>query len=185
MMYNIIQFLSPQGHFGWSNFPKKHFEKYLDILSNITQKSYSTKLEKKILQSLQIYGLSRVTKQIEIRFLLMISAFESLLLTKNDRDYLGKKLSEKTAFLIEEKHNERLYLYKLMKDYYGKRSSLVHGGKNKIDKSDERTVNEIFEILIFKLLELSKKYDKMEQKYSNRPEEKEGIEDLINEYKFS
>lgn len=183
---DVIQYLSPQEHLGgWSKFPKKIFGKYLDILSKITQKESPTKLEKKILQSLQLFGLSRITKQKEIRFFLLISAFESLLLTENDRDYLGKKLAEKTSFLLSKKYDKRLEIYRLMKKYYKKRSRLVHGGQSKIEKVDEMTIDNIYENLLYKLLELTKKYDKMEQKDPNKTSDKEGIEDLINKYKFS
>lgn len=181
-----IQFLSPQDHFvGYSHYRGDIFGKYLDIFSIITQKKNPTRLEKKILQAIHIFGLSRLTRKTEIRFLLLISAFESLLLTSNDRDYLGKKLSEKTAFLLEDNLDKRLKLYLLMKKYYGKRSSLVHGGKSKIDEEYERTANLIFESLIFKLLELTKQYDKMEQKNPNKSGDKDGVEDLINKLKFS
>ena len=114
---------------------------------------------------------------------MMISALESLLLTKNDRDYLGKKLAEKTSFLLEKNYDKRIELYKLMEKYYGKRSNLMHSGTTKIDDVDERNIEYILTNLIYKLTELTTKYDKMEQKSSNR--DKEGVEDFINKLKFS
>jgi len=178
----LVIYLEPFKRWGASKYKKEIFGKYMDILSKMTQKN-PNKLEKKILQAIRIFWLSRLSHKIEIRFLMLISAFESLLLTKNDRDYLGKKLSEKVAFLIESDYKKRINLYKHMKKYYGKRSELVHGGNVKISEEDEMTVENIFRRLLFKLLELSKEYNKMEQKSSKKG--KEGVEDFINKLKFS
>ena len=179
-----IEFLRPFKPIGITSFPNVYMSQ-LQILSEITTKQNPTKLEKKIIQALQIYNLSKISKKTEIRFLLTIAAFESLLLTNNDRDYLGKKLSEKTAFLLADTYENRIELYRLMKKYYELRSTVIHGGSTVIEKFDERTVKEIFEDLIFKIIELTKKYDKMEQKDYTKPNDKEGLEDLINQKKFS
>ncbi len=89
-------YLSPQKEIiGWSKYRPDIYKDYLDLLSSISIKSKPNKISKKILQALRVYGLSRLSYKPEIRFLLLISSFEALLLTKNDRDYLGKKLSEK------------------------------------------------------------------------------------------
>ena len=177
-----VTYLEPFKRWGASKYKKEIFGRDMDILSKMTQKKLS-KLEKKILQAIRIFWLSRLSHKTEIRFLMLISAFESLLLTKNDRDYLGKKLSEKVVFLIEKDYKKRIKLYKDMKKYYRKRSRLVHEGNVKISKEDEMAVENIFRRVLFRLLELSKEYSKMEQKSSEK--DKEGIEDYINKLKFS
>jgi len=179
-----IYFLEPQGEpRGWSKYVSCIVGKYMNVLSAITQKAKPTKLENKILQAIQIFWLSRLSHKTKIRFLMLISAFESLLLTENDRDYLGKKLAEKTTFLLEKDREKRIELYKLMKKYYRKRSGLVHGGNANIEEVDERRAEGIFKRLVFTLLELTAKYDRMEQRTSK--EDKPGLEDYINELKFS
>ncbi len=177
-------FLEPQRKaFGWSRYHSKYLDEHLERLSKISIAKNPSRLQKKILQALQVYGLSRFSQKAEIRFLFLISAFESLLLTENDKDYLGKKISEKTAFLLETDYDKRLQLYKQMKIFYGKRSGIVHSGKTEITDSEVRTLDDIFRAASFKLLELSMTYTKMEQKV--RDNEQEGIEDLINKLKFS
>ena len=114
---------------------------------------------------------------------MLISSFESLLLTENDRDYLGKKLSEKVSFLIESEYQRRIDLYRLMKKLYGQRSALIHRGNLKISDTDVRNLENTFKAVVFQILALSKKYTKMEQKSHNK--DKEGIEDYINKLKFS
>lgn len=177
-------FLEPQRKiFGWSRYHSKYLDEHLERLSKISIAKNPSRLQKKILQALQVYGLSRFSQKGEIRFLFLISAFESLLLTENDKDYLGKKISEKTAFLLENEYEKRLQLYKQMKSFYGKRSGLVHSGKTEISDSEVRTLDDIFRVTSFKLLELSMSYSKMEQR--TKDNEPEGVEDLINKLKFS
>jgi len=181
---SLIYFLEPQREsHGWSKYHGKYFDEHLKRLSKISIDKKPTRLQKKILQALQIYGLSRFSQKAEIRFLFLVSSFESLLLTENDRDYLGKKLSEKTAFLLEKDYEKRLKLYKQMKSFYGKRSGLVHNGKTQISDTEVRTLENIFQAVVFKLLELSASFTKMEQK--QRESEQDGIEDFINKLKFS
>jgi hypothetical protein len=180
----IVYYLEPQREsHRWSKYIGKYFDEHLERLSKISIDKNPTSLQKKILQALQVYGLSRLSQKAEIRVLFLVSSFESLLLTENDRDYLGKKLAEKTAFLLEEEYEKRLKLYKEMKRLYGKRSGLVHSGKTQISDTEVRTLENIFQALAFKLLELSMTYSKMEQR--ERDNQQEGVEDLINKLKFS
>jgi len=168
---------------GWSKYRADIFGKYLDLLSSISQNKKPTRLEEKIIQAIQVFWLSRLSQRTEIRFLILISAFESLLLTDNDRDYLGLKLAEKTTFLMEEEKDKRNKLFKLMKKYYSKRSDLVHKGENTITDADERKAENIFKNLVFKMLDLTGSYEKMEQKSHDR--DKEGVEDYIDSLKFA
>jgi hypothetical protein len=176
--------VSPSQHLGagWSRYRDEYHGKYLRLLSQISQKQPS-KLEKKILQGIQVFWLSRLSYKTELRFIMLVSAFESLLLTKNDRDYLGRKLAEKTAFLLGESYDDRIKTYRMMKDYYGKRSDLVHGRDVELTDTDELTLEGFFRGVTLKLLELSCNYDRMEQKSAEN--EREGVEDYINRLKFA
>lgn len=155
----------------------------LDIFSKMTSKQ--TNLEKRILTSLQIYWLSLLSYNVEIKFLMLISACESLLHTKSDRDYLGYKLAEKTAFLLETEGQRRIELYRLMKEFYEKRSDLVHGGLKNITTDNVKTLKDIYNALVYKLLELSKTYDKMELRNKNNKDDKNGVDDYLEQLKFN
>jgi hypothetical protein len=168
---------------GWSRYRAEAFGKYMSLLSSISQKEKPTRLEQKIMQAIQVFWLSRLSTRTEIRFLILISAFESLLLTPSDKDYLGLKLAEKTAFLLENAVEKRIRLFKLMKRYYGIRSALVHEGVNKITEADDRTAENIFKNLVFKVLDLTASYKKMEHK--SQYKDTLGIEDYIESLKFS
>lgn len=167
---------------GWSKFREKDYLKSLKLLSKILSKTKKTKLENKVLNSLKVFGLSRQSNRIENRFLLLISAFESLLLSKNDKDYLGLKFAEKTAFLLLKKGTERRDLFIRLKKYYNMRSRLVHDGEAKMEKKDLSYLENVYLHLIMKIVDLSKKYDKMERKSSDK--DKLGLEDYIEFLKF-
>ena len=176
----FLEPISPQN--GWSKFREDVFLKTLKILSKITNKDKKSNLEKKLLNSLKIYGLSRHSRRLENRFLMLISACESLLLSKNDRDYLGFKLREKTAFLLLKKGDGRRDLYNRMGKFYDMRSRLVHDGETNMSKDDLMYLEDIYLHLIIKMTQLTKKYSKMEKKSNEK--DKHGIEDYIECLKF-
>lgn len=141
---------------------------YLKIISCILSKSKYNQLEDKILKSLRLYGLSRLSYRIEIRFLILVSACESLLLTGEDRDYSTLKISEKTACLIEDDGRAKYDLYLKMKSIYSKRSKIVHQGDIKIEPEELRFVETIYLKLINKLLIENQKYEEMEKELKDR-----------------
>jgi len=113
---------------------------------------------------------------------MVISACESLLLSDNDRDYLGLKFAEKTAYLLSEGGKKRKDLFEKMKKFYSLRSKLIHAGESKITDYDSRYLQEVYLQLIIKLVELSKKFEKMEKKSHDK--DKFGIEDYVESLKF-
>ncbi|GAG22799.1 unnamed protein product, partial [marine sediment metagenome] len=180
----IGSYLQPFESLGWSKYDAKRYDGFLSGASRILAKNTNTSLEKRIVRSIRIMGLARTSSQPQIRLLFNIASLESLLLSKNDRDYLGTKLAEKVAFLLGDNFDQRMNIIKDIKTLYRKRSAIIHGGKEKgISKKDELQSEMYTEAVIFKLSELSKDYQKIESK--SKPEEAEGVEDLINKLKFN
>lgn len=171
-------------------FEKEYFTSYIDklhkiflnFLSEISCKKNPSKLEKKILRGIELYGISNLTKNHDIRFIMLTSALETLLLSKNDKDYLGLKLAEKSSYLIENDGEKQLNLFRLVKEMYGKRSGLIHEGNRKIEERDVDLLEDLVGMIIFRLLKLSSKYPQME--YSDKPTQL-GIENLIEEIKYN
>lgn len=180
-----INILKPKKRLFWSGYQKEKYDNYIKVLSQITQKSSRTSLEKKILQAIQTYWFSKLSKRIEIRFLLVISAFESLLLSRNDLNYLGKRLAEKVAFLCSQNFDERMKLYIKIKRFYDIRSKIVHSGSSNIVPNDEIEARKLFQKTTFELLKLTNKYPKMERKNPKNDKEPEGVEDFFNKLRFS
>jgi hypothetical protein len=172
---------SPNGSITFIGNKKENFFNYSEelyglgraILSDISSKSNPSNLERKILRGIEIFGISQTTQNNDIRFIMLISALETILLTNDDKDYLGLKLAEKSAFLIEDEGPKRLKIYKLVKGLYGKRSKLVHEGNRDIEMRDLELLEDLIRVVISRLIGLSQTYSQMNE-----------IEDLILRRKF-
>lgn len=127
-------------------------------LNELFSKDNKSDIDNRIIISLNIYALQTTITKIEVKFVLMISALEGLLLS--DKDYIGKKLSEKVAFLIGKDKSERISVYDKMKTFYDKRSSFTHQNireRNKITEPDFQYLSNIFVRTVGKILELERK----------------------------
>jgi hypothetical protein len=153
-------------------------------INKITSKEENlNELERKILNVIDIFGLIDNSTSLHIRFLLCIICLEGLLLSREDRDYIGWKFAEKIAFLlgtseywvrnyhkIGHEHlfpnhvpipNELIHgtaenrrtLFYKMRDFYGKRSGITHGTKSNKDTEDSITEEDYS--LIYSILRLS------------------------------
>jgi len=133
----------------------------IKILNELFLKDKKSDIDHRIVTSLKLYGLQTTVTPVEIKFVLIMNALEGLLLSKNDINYLGKKLSEKVAFLIGKDKDERLPTYRTMKEMYNKRSNFTHqkkrmNEKDKITESDLLHLSNAFMRTVTKLLELEK-----------------------------
>jgi hypothetical protein len=176
-----VNFIGPFEGGGWTRYDHS-FDRFLTRLSEISQNKSPSKLERKIIRSLELYWLSQSTQKREIQFILLISTLESLLLTKEDRDYLGLKLAEKSAFLLENEQDNRIAVYKEIKRFYNLRSELIHSGSRKIQDSELIRLNGLIKRILFRILDLSILYDQMEIK--SKEMEIDGIEDTLLKMKF-
>lgn len=132
-------------------------DKQIEKINRIFNKKNPSELEQRILNAIDVYGLIESDTPLHVKFLLCIIGLESLLLGKDDRDYLGTKIAEKVTFLLSDVHwwlmeiyditfdesdkitkhfikkhkiNSRLLLHKKIKEFYKKRSGLAHDGLN-------------------------------------------------------
>jgi len=141
---------------GWAKYSPDLHDRWVIVSKMLSQKKPS-EIEQKIMLSSKLFNLGAETSSREASFISTMSAVEGLLLTRSDRDYLGHKLSEKTAFLLRNKQEDRIDMYNEMKRLYDLRSSLVHGSSKavKITDRDVRTLENIYLNLFDKLLDLS------------------------------
>jgi hypothetical protein len=182
--HGTVTFIGPFEGGGYSIYDH-YFDRFLTRLSEISMKKKPSKLETKIIRSLEIFWLSQSTQKREIQFILLISTLESLLLTKNDRDYLGLKVAEKTAFLLETTQENRIILYKALKKFYRLRSELIHSGSRKIQESEFIQLKNLVYRTLLKMLDLSIYYTQMEEQSEESKEIKiDGIEDILLKLKF-
>ena len=161
-------------------------DKRISEINDIINKTSPTDLEQRITNAIEVYGLIDDNTSLHVSFLLCVIALEGLLLSGNDRDYLGWKLSEKITYLIgeseawmimffnlppqmtgtishfKEKHllEAKIGLSQLVKELYGKRSGFAHSGltdsEESISEEDFQKVDSIRRWIIERLLELSR-----------------------------
>lgn len=133
----------------------------IKILNEVFLKDEKSDIDHRIATSLKLYGLQTTVTPVEIKFVLIMNALEGLLLSKTDTNYLGKRLSEKVAFLIGKEKDERLQTYLTMKEMYNKRSNFTHqkqrmNEKDKITESDLLYLSNAFIRTVTELLELER-----------------------------
>ena len=133
----------------------KRNPKFDGVISDINltlkklQEDKISDVEGRIINAIDLHGLSDSNTPFHIRFVLCIMALESLVLHESDKDYLGWKLAEKICFLLgghinlrdplrvishlSEKSGNALIksresLFYIIKDLYNKRSRFAYTG---------------------------------------------------------
>jgi hypothetical protein len=133
-------------------------DKEISEFNDIITKSKPNNIELKIKNALRIFELQTSISNNEIRFILLVTCLESLLLAGSDKDYLTWRLAEKTAFLIGKNGKDRKNINDYIKSTYGKRSSFIHG-ETKKGRDDNITISDVYKIqdivhaVFYKLLE--------------------------------
>lgn len=159
----------------------KRFEERIAILTDIFTKTNLNEIERKIRNTVRIFGIQTAITNDQVRFVLLITCLESLLMTGRDKDYILWKLAEKSAFILG---RDKRGINNYIKEAYGKRSAFVHGStkeevlvtENDITKAQELVIN-----LVWKLV-----FDFLENGYSNIKKRKgsKSIDEYIEETKF-
>jgi hypothetical protein len=170
----------------------KMYAQSLDIISGVFSKSNPNDIEKRVKKAVQIFGTQESITNKNVRFILLMTCLETLLLAGSDKDYILWKLAEKTAFVLE--RDKRDINDFIRKSYY-KRSIFIHGGSKKnretnpiseddIDKAKQIVGDVIWKLIIdfvgqrhFTCIEKSKK-DR------DRISEIQSINEFIDEKKF-
>ncbi|MDD5446296.1 MAG: HEPN domain-containing protein [Methanocellales archaeon] len=138
----------------------------IELLNSIFLKDEDQKsdIDHRIANSLNLYGLMTTVTPIEIKFILVMTALEGLLLGNDDINYLGKRLSEKIAFIIGKDRESRMSIYDTMKEMYTKRSSFSHQKQKKkvkemITESNFQYLSNTFMRVVRRMLELQKEFN--------------------------
>lgn len=169
-------------------------DKQIKKINKIFNKKNPSELEQRILNAIDVYGLIESDTPLHVKFLLCIIGLESLLLGKDDRDYLGTKIAEKVTFLLSDVHwwlmkiyditfdesdkiterfikkhktNSRLLLHKKIKEFYKKRSELAHEGlnlKKSITRNDYSWASNFLRWTVEILVEKTDEYTHIAQK---------------------
>jgi len=158
----------------------EEFNPFITILNG--EISGNNDLSRRFLTTISLMGLRSLNISLPLKLLLSVSALEALLLSPEDKDYLGLKLREKIALLIGGSKNwiaiflnidqidnlssdlmkanlvqARKGLAEKVKDLYDKRSGISHGGEVEVTEEDSDFSVLLVRLVIRKLLELREK----------------------------
>ncbi len=73
---------------------------WLMKLSSIVTHQNNNEIEKKLWNALRLLGVATSIDYPDVKFTLLASALEALVMTGSDKDNIGYKLAERIAFLI-------------------------------------------------------------------------------------
>lgn len=155
-------------------------EEHIKTVTRFIRSDESHEIAERSLLAIDIYGMIEEDTPVPLKFLLSVIAIESLLLSRDDRDFLGWKLREKVAILLgdtpgwlreflkkdklteEEYEKERVAaraeLAKRVGRMYDKRSGIAHpkpsGNDEKVTEDDFQFASMIFRFSIQRILSL-------------------------------
>ena len=135
-------------------------ESAFGLLSQILEKPLNslTSLEQAILRGLHWFGNALCEKELENELLGYVICLEALL-TPKTRDPITNAIAEGVALLLKTDYEARKRLKKRVKDLYGCRSGISHGGKKFVLSADIRELREITRDVIGKVVNLSQQLD--------------------------
>lgn len=128
-------------------------------LSQMLQRRASelTEFERAVLYSIHWFSNAQVQTSAEGRLLDLMICLESLL-TPEDREPIGSAIAEGTALLIANELDSRKAVKRTIKQLYGKRSSVSHGGETVVHEREVRQLELIAGTLLAKMIERAKDF---------------------------
>lgn len=164
---------------GWhSHRVISEIEEYIQTINGFLLNETDDEMARRCLSAIDTYGFIQSDTPLELKFLLSVIGIESLLLGKEDKDFLGWKLREKVAFLLgdspvwfriflnketptqmecdKNRIAARANLAKRITEMYEKRSALVHRyeGDKELTEDDFHFASMIMRFSLHKLLRL-------------------------------
>lgn len=106
-----------------------------------------TDLERATLRGIHWFGSALCQRQAENELLNLTTCLETFL-TPRDGNPIGTAIAEGVAILLSDNLDERKRLKKRVKDLYGKRSGVSHGGEKAVLDSDLAELREVAKRLI-------------------------------------
>jgi hypothetical protein len=110
--------------------------------------------ERVLLRGIHWFGNALPQREPENELLSLVTCLETFL-TPRDGNPIGTAIAEGVALLLGNTLDERKKLKKRVKDLYGKRSSVSHGGEKAVLESDLAELREIAKRLIQRMISLS------------------------------
>ncbi|WP_225073804.1 HEPN domain-containing protein [Desulfuromonas sp. CSMB_57] len=127
-------------------------------VSEILKKDNPTNFEEVILRAIHWFSSALQQAEIENSFLSLIIALETIF-TAERGNPITNTVSEGVAFVLADELEPRKKLKKTIKDYYGMRSGVAHGGKKSVLRSDYYHLINIVGSIIVVLIEKTDEFE--------------------------
>lgn len=169
---------------GWTIYREESHEDLLDRLSEMANKDRDslTPLERNILGSIELLILHSHEYRNEHSFLTLIAALEGLLLHEKERPK-SSRMAEKAVKILHEEDSdieEKIEDYERLKDWYNKRSEIIHGGHEEVARNEIRALRDAVERVTRRLVTLADEYNSI-QKKRNENNSHKGLNDSLLE----
>lgn len=127
-------------------------------VSEILKKPNQTNFEEVILRAIHWFSSALQQAEIENSFLALIIALETIF-TAERGNPITNTVAEGVAFVLADELEHRKKLKKTIKDYYGMRSGVAHGGKKSVLLSDYYNLINIVGSILVVLIEKTGEFE--------------------------
>lgn len=131
-------------------------------VSDALIKKQASNFEKSLIRSIHWFSVALTQDENSNAFLFLIVALESLFKPERGNS-IGGTVAESVAFLMSDNLEGRKKIISIVRDYYGKRSGVAHGGKESISDTDLYTLVNIAGTSIMKAIQKLSDFTSQEQ----------------------
>ncbi len=122
------------------------------LVSDALSKRQTNNLEEALIRAIHWFSVALTQNESSNAFLFLIVALESLFKAERGNS-IGGTVAESVAFIMADNLEGRKQLISLVRDYYGKRSGVAHGGNKSISDSELFTLINIVGTTIMVVIE--------------------------------
>lgn len=127
------------------------------LVSDALSKKQTNNLEEALIRAIHWFSVALTQNESSNAFLFLIVALESLFKTERGSS-IGGTVAESVAFVMADNLEGRKKLISIVRDYYGKRSGVAHGGNKSISDLELFTLINIVGTTIMVVIKKSKEF---------------------------
>jgi len=132
------------------------------LVSDALSKKQANNLEEALIRAIHWFSVALTQNESSNAFLFLIVALESLFKAEKGNS-IGGTVAESVAFVMSDNLEGRKKLISIIRDYYGKRSGVAHGGNKSISDSELYNLTNIVGTTIMVVIEKLKEFSSQQE----------------------
>lgn len=132
------------------------------LVSDALSKTQTNNLEEALIRAIHWFSVAITQNESSNSFLFLIVALESLFKAERGNSIAGT-IAESVAFIMADNLEGRKQLISIVRDYYGKRSGVAHGGNKSISDSELFTLINIVRTTLMVVIEKLKEFSSQKE----------------------